>query len=122
MRYVWPYEVARSRELIGLACRALGDEEAAGLELEAARTGYEELGAVPDAVRLGSRPGRPHGLTPRELEVLRLVASGRSNREIAADLVISEHTVSRHLQNMFMKLEVTSRAAATAYAYEHHLV
>ena len=67
-------------------------------------------------------PGEPGVLTAREGQVLRLVAAGKTNREIAAELVISEHTVSRHLQNMFMKLGVTSRAAATAYAYEHHLV
>ena len=63
-----------------------------------------------------------HGLTPRELEVLRLVASGRTNREIASELVVSEHTVARHVQNMFGKLGVSSRTAATAYAFEHELV
>jgi DNA-binding NarL/FixJ family response regulator len=63
----------------------------------------------------------PRGLTAREAEVLRLVAAGRSNREIAAELVISEHTVARHLQNMFAKLDVSSRAAATAFAFEHGL-
>ena len=117
-----PYELARSRELIGRTCRALGDEEAAQLELEAARVEYERLGAVPDAARLGSRSRRPHGLTGRELEVLRLVAAGRSNREIAAQLVISEHTVARHVQNIFAKLDVSSRTAATSFAFEHELV
>ncbi len=117
-----PYEVARTRELIGVACRALGDEEAATLELEAAREAYEQLGAASDAARLGSRIARLHGLTPRELEVLRLVASGRSNREIAAELVISEHTVARHVQNIFAKLDVSSRTAAVSFAFEHELV
>lgn len=122
-----PYEAARARVLVGLACRALGDEEAAGLELEAARSTFEELGAAPDVTRVDSLtarvgPADAHGLTPRELEVLRLVAAGQSNREIAAGLVISEHTVARHLQNMFAKLGVPSRTAAGAYAFEHGLV
>jgi DNA-binding NarL/FixJ family response regulator len=66
--------------------------------------------------------GAAHGLSPRELEVLRLLATGKSNREIAATLVISEHTVARHLQNMYSKLALSSRAAATAFAFEHDLV
>jgi DNA-binding CsgD family transcriptional regulator len=121
-----PYEIARTRELVGLACRALGDEEAAALELEAARAGFEKLRAVPDAVRVAASAARsqsrPHGLSARELEVLRLVAAGRSNREIAAQLVISEHTVARHLQNIFAKLDVSSRTAAASFAFEHQLV
>ena len=122
-----PYEVARTRALLGLACRALGDEETARLELEAAAAGFARLGAGPDAVRvaelIGDRAAHElHGLTERELEVLRLVASGLSNREIAASLVVSEHTVARHLQNIFGKLRVSSRTAATAFAFEHDLV
>jgi ATP/maltotriose-dependent transcriptional regulator MalT len=122
-----PYEVARTRVLVAEACRALGDTEACGLELEAALTEFARLGALPDVARierlLGSgQDGEGHGLSPRELEVLRLVATGKSNREIAASLVISEHTVARHVQNIFGKLRVSSRAAATAFAFEHDLV
>lgn len=117
-----PYEIARTRKLVGEACRALGDEEAAELELEAARGIFERLGAKPDLARLTSGAADAHGLSRRELEVLRLVASGKSNREIAAALVISEHTVARHLQNIFAKLDLSSRAAATAFAFEHNLV
>ena len=117
-----PYETARTRVLVGEACRALGDEEAAALELEGARSIFERLGAKPDLARLGTPAGDAHGLSRREVEVLRLVAAGKSNREIAAELVISEHTVARHLQNMFAKLGLSSRAAATAFAFEHDLV
>ncbi len=118
-----PYEVARTRTLLARACRALGDEEAAALELDAARRTFEELGAAPDLERLEAPGGQAdaHGLSERELEVLRLVAAGRSNREIAAQLVISEHTVARHLQNIFAKLGLSSRTAAAAFAFEHGL-
>ncbi len=117
-----PYEVARTRVLIAQACSALGDAEASELELESAREIFLELGAAPDLERLDGVSHSRHGLSPRELEVLRLVASGKSNREIASTLVISEHTVARHLQNIYAKLRVSSRAAATAYAFEHGLV
>jgi DNA-binding NarL/FixJ family response regulator len=118
-----PYEIARTRVLAAEACRALGDAEAAALELEAAREIFERLGAKPDLERLAARPTTvAYGLSARELEVLRLVASGKTNREIAASLVISEHTVARHVQNIFAKLRVTSRAGATAFAFEHDLV
>jgi len=116
-----PYEIARTRSLLGDACRSLGDEESAVLEHDAARAGFERLGARPDIARL--RPSTSgHGLSRRELEVLRLVAAGRTNRQIAASLVISEHTVARHVQNIFAKLGLSSRAAATAFAFEHDLV
>jgi DNA-binding CsgD family transcriptional regulator len=122
-----PYDLARTRMLVALACRDLGDEETATLELEGARAAFERLGAAPDLARvdaLTSSSSGPdtHGLTGRELEVLRLVASGKSNREIAATLVISEHTVARHVQNIFAKVNVSSRAAAGAFAFEHDLV
>jgi DNA-binding CsgD family transcriptional regulator len=122
-----PYEVARARALIGLACGTLGDEDAASREVDAARETFVELGARPDVERLERllAPGAPrstHGLTARELEVLGLVAEGLSNRGIAAALVISEHTVARHLQNIFAKLGLSSRAAAVAFAFEHDLV
>jgi DNA-binding NarL/FixJ family response regulator len=113
--------------MIGLACRALGDEDTATLELEAAHDAFVQLGAVGDLARVesllpGVGPRDAHGLTARELEVLRLVAGGKSNREIASALVISERTVARHLQNIFAKLRVSSRTAASAFAFEHHLV
>jgi DNA-binding NarL/FixJ family response regulator len=122
-----PYEIARVRLLIGSACWMLGDEDTATLELEAARDGFADLGAASDLAAIDSieRPTADadlHGLTAREAEVLRLVASGRSNRDIAAELVISEHTVARHLQNIFAKLGVSSRTAASAFAFEHDLV
>ena len=122
-----PYEAARARVLMGRACSALGDADTAAAELDAARAVFAELGAAPDLARteaLARRagPGDGHGLSARELEVLRLVAAGRSNREIAAALVISEHTVARHLQNIFAKLGVSSRTAASAFAFTHGLV
>jgi DNA-binding CsgD family transcriptional regulator/tetratricopeptide (TPR) repeat protein len=117
-----PYEVARTRELIAKACAVLGDEEAGTLELEAARELFERLGAAPDLARLSTHSGMRYGLSERELEVLRLVAAGKSNRDVASALVISEHTVARHLQNIFAKLRVSSRGAAAAFAFEHELV
>ena len=117
-----PYEIARTRALVGDACRMLGDTESAALEHDAARAILERLGARPDLARLESRASGSRGLSAREVEVLRLVAAGRTNRQIAASLVISEHTVARHLQNIFAKLGVSSRAAATAFAFEHDLV
>ncbi|HVL97818.1 MAG TPA: LuxR C-terminal-related transcriptional regulator [Egibacteraceae bacterium] len=120
-----PYEAARVQVAIGMACDRAGDRGTAELELRAAEATFARLGARADHERarglLGQTPALGP-LTPREAEVLRLVAQGRTNRQIATDLVISEHTVSRHLTNMFTKLGVTSRAGATAYAYEHHLV
>ncbi len=119
-----PYEAARARVLVGCACRELGDEEAFRLELDAAKTVFEELGARPDMAAVGSLTGPvvgTHGLSARELEVLRLIAKGSSNREIGSTLVISEHTVARHVQNIFRKLGVSSRTAASAFAYEHGL-
>ncbi len=119
-----PYESARTRALIARACRDLGDEDTGTMELRAARGIFEQLRATPDLARLGQpRPsGETRGLSQRELEVLRLVAAGRSNREIASALVISEHTVARHLQNIFAKLGLSSRTAATAFAFENDLV
>ena len=122
-----PYEAARVRVLLGLACRDLGDDDTAALELEAARGVFAQLGAAPDLARVDSltrraQPVDAHGLTPRELQVLRMVAAGETNRAIAAELVLSERTVDRHVSNIFTKLGVSSRAAATAFAYEHQLV
>jgi ATP/maltotriose-dependent transcriptional regulator MalT len=122
-----PYEAARVRVLVGLGCRALGDEEAAAMELEAARTVFARLGAVPDLARLEALAHREaawkaHGLTERELQVLRLVATGATNHAIASKLFVAEKTVDRHVSNIFTKLGVASRAAATAYAYQHRLL
>lgn len=122
-----PYEAARVRVLVGFACRELGDDDTADMELNAARRAFEELGAAPDLARLNKLspatvPKDAGGLTPREVEVLRLVAAGGTNRAIAGDLVLSEKTVARHISNIFTKLGVSSRSAATAYAYEHDLV
>jgi DNA-binding CsgD family transcriptional regulator len=122
-----PYQSARTRVLVGLACQALGDRDAASLELQAARAAFETLGAIPDVTHIDSLAGggdapETHGLSRRELEVLRLVAAGKTNRQIASTLVVSEHTVARHLQNIFGKLGVSSRTAATAFAFERDLV
>jgi DNA-binding CsgD family transcriptional regulator len=120
-----PYEAARTRVLLADALRALGDEEAAASELEAAHQVFEHLGAGIELRLLGADAqgdAAAHGLTPREAEVLSLVATGMTNRAIAANLTISEKTVARHLSNIFGKLGVGSRSAATAYAYEHDLV
>ena len=110
---------------LGLACNELGDEDGAANELDSARQTFQRLGAKPDLHRLEQLSGQSlqsaGGLTAREVQVLALVVKGRTNRQIAAQLVISEHTVRRHLQNVFGKLDVSSRAAATAYALQHHL-
>jgi DNA-binding NarL/FixJ family response regulator len=122
-----PYEHARSRLLRALACRDLGDRDTAHLEADAARQTFEQLGAAPDMDQLETlfpavAPPPAGNLSQRQIEVLALVAAGRANREIAEELSVSEHTVRRHLQDIFHKIGVTSRAAATAFAYEHGLV
>jgi DNA-binding NarL/FixJ family response regulator len=121
-----PYQAARTRLLIGIACRREGDEEGGRLEIQAALDSFARLGAELDRrdaeQRLGEQPGAPAGLSAREIEVLKLVAAGKTNRAIAAELILSEHTISRHLQNIFRKLGVSSRAAATAFAFENSLV
>jgi DNA-binding NarL/FixJ family response regulator len=122
-----PYEAARVRVLIGLACRQLGDRDSAEMELDAALWVFRQLDAAPDLARVEALTRKPAasvagGLTSRELQVLRLVAAGQTNRSIAADLFVSERTVDRHISNILTKLGVPSRAAATAYAYQHHLI
>ncbi|MGH9111987.1 MAG: LuxR C-terminal-related transcriptional regulator [Acidimicrobiales bacterium] len=122
-----PYERARVAVLVGQACRALGDETSAALHFDNARETFDSLGARPDRERLltltsdGAR-AETGGLSARELEVLRLVADGKTSPEIAEQLTISRHTVRRHLENIYAKLGVNSRAAATAHAYENHLL
>jgi ATP/maltotriose-dependent transcriptional regulator MalT len=122
-----PYEAARVRVLIGLACRQLGDQDSAEMELDAARWVFRQLDAAPDlawveALTRQSAARAAGGLTARELQVLGLVAAGQTNRSIAADLFLSERTVERHVSNILTKLGVSSRAAATAYAYQHQLI
>lgn len=121
-----PYEAGRARVLIGLAYRELGANDDANMELDAARWIFQQLGAANDLAAVGgllhAPTARPHGLTDREVQVLTLAASGKTNRAIAAELVISEKTVARHMSNIFTKLGLSSRSAATAYAYEHDLV
>ena len=123
-----PYEAARARVLVGARLprgRRRGRARRSSSTRRAAT--FAELGAAPDLARVDALTAAApkadaHGLTARELEVLRLVAGGQSNREIAAALVISEHTVARHLQNIYAKLGVSSRTAASAFAFEHDLV
>lgn len=121
-----PYLEARLRVLAGQACRMLADEDGAGLEFDAARSVFVELGAAPDLDRLNAlaRPITPsaHGLTRREIEVLTHITTGKTNRTIAVELGLSEKTVDRHVSNIFDKLAVNSRAAATAYAFQHGLL
>jgi DNA-binding CsgD family transcriptional regulator len=121
-----PYEAARVRVLIGYACSALGDEEVAALEHAAARAVFERLGALPELARLEepcswTRPVATNPLTARELHVLRLISTGRTNRQIAETLRLSERTIDRHVTNILTKLGVRSRTAATTYAYDHKL-
>jgi DNA-binding CsgD family transcriptional regulator len=120
-----PFEAAEARRRLGLASRKLGDEEGAELAIGAAYAAFVQLGAALEAAAtaelLGARV-QPAGLTAREIDVLRLVASGKSNREIAGELYLSVKTVARHLANIFGKLDVSSRAAATAFAYKHGLI
>lgn len=122
-----PWHTARARVLIGCAARALGDHDAAAMELDAARWVFEQLGATPevahiDALTRDATATSADGLTAREVQVLRLVAQGKTNKAIASELFISEKTVHRHVSNIFLKLYLSTRAAATAYAYQHGIV
>jgi len=120
-----PYLAARVRLLVARACQALGDEETAKWERELAGEVLARLGAAADPTDEPRQAGAravPGGLTARELQVLRLVATGKTNKAIAKELFLSEKTVDRHVSNIFTKVDVASRAAATAFAYKHHLV
>jgi ATP/maltotriose-dependent transcriptional regulator MalT len=118
-----PYEAARVR--VGQACQVLGDDEAAGLEFDAARSVFAQLGAQPDLARLDTTcapTSRPGPLTARELDVLRLIAAGHTNKGIAGELCLSHRTIDRHVSNILSKLDVPSRTAAIVYAYDHKLI
>jgi DNA-binding CsgD family transcriptional regulator len=122
-----PYEAARARALMALACRELGDEDTAVLELDGARAVLVKLEAAPELACLdglagAATAGNPGGLTDRELEVLRHLSAGATNKAIAAELVLSVRTIDRHVSNIFTKIGVSTRAAATTYAHEHHVV
>jgi ATP/maltotriose-dependent transcriptional regulator MalT len=118
-----PYGEARAQIVCALACEALHDDDGCQAACDAAQATFERLGARDDLARLQALRGKSstHGLTPRELEVLRLVAKGKTNKAIAKELFLSVKTIDRHLSNIFCKLGVSSRAAATAYVYEHGL-
>jgi DNA-binding NarL/FixJ family response regulator len=117
------YEAARTRLLIADACQALGDHDAAGMESSSARSEFESLGATATLSAIAVQAeSPPDGLTQRELEVLALLARGKTNRTIANELFISEKTVASHVSHIFTKLGLASRSAATAYAYDHDLV
>jgi DNA-binding NarL/FixJ family response regulator len=126
-----PYLSARIRVLVARAFLQLGDHDSAALELDAARKLFVQLGAGPDVAAVdalaapAAAEARPksgaHGLSARELEVLLHVASGKTNKAIADVLFLSEKTVDRHVSNIFVKLNVSTRAAATAWAYKHRL-
>jgi DNA-binding NarL/FixJ family response regulator len=122
-----PYEAGRTRVLIARALQQLGDRDSADIEHEAARHVFRQLGARPDLERLDTATPAQNrasasGLSARELEVLRSLVTGKSNRAIADELCISEKTVARHVSNIFNKLGLSNRAGAIAYAYEHDLV
>jgi ATP/maltotriose-dependent transcriptional regulator MalT len=119
-----PYEEATARTLLGQALRTAGDSAGAAASFAAAAGLFSHIGARLDAREVlgDGKPVLPAGLTEREAEVLRLVAGGSTNNEIAAELFLSPKTVSRHLSNIFTKIGVSSRARATAFAVEHHLV
>lgn len=120
-----PYEAARCRTLLARALKALGDRKTAAVELAVAKADFATLGARTAEFEvdrlLGDAPV-PGDLSPRELEVLRLVATGKTNAEIAGELFVAEKTVARHLSNIFNKLDVGSRTAAAAFAFEHRLL
>jgi DNA-binding CsgD family transcriptional regulator len=121
-----PFELARVRLLMGVIYRELRDDDSATMEIEAARQAFEKLGAATELGRVArlthtGAPASVGGLSGREVEVLALVATGKTNREIADALVISEKTVARHMSNIFTKLDVSTRSAATAYAIKHDL-
>ena len=122
-----PYDAARVRVLIAEACRALGDNEAATLERQAARSEFARLGAQADLHRLdapatAAQPGAGNPLTTRERQVLRLVSTGRTNKDIADELCVSERTIDRHVSNILSKLDVPTRAAAAVYAVHHKIL
>jgi len=122
-----PYETARTRVLMGLAHRQLGDEDTAVMEFDGAAWIFQQLGAVPDLTRIEAlkqpkKIDNPYHLSKREMEVLHLIARGKTNKEIAAGLFVSQRTVDRHVSNILLKLDVASRTEATSFALKHHII
>jgi DNA-binding CsgD family transcriptional regulator len=121
-----PYEEAQTSLLLAAVCEERGDHDGRRLELEAARRRFQQLEAAPLLARIAEQskrasPQRIGSLSEREAQVLRLLAAGKTNRAIADELFISEKTVARHVSNIFDKLGVSSRAGATAWAFQHNL-
>ena len=122
-----PYEKGHTCLLMADVCERRGDHEARRLDVEAARRLFKQLNAEWCLARIGEQPKQPTreavgSLSEREAQVLRLIASGKTNRAIAEELFISEKTVARHVSNIFDKLGVSSRSAATAWAYQRNLI
>jgi DNA-binding NarL/FixJ family response regulator len=115
----WRYETAEVYEWMALAHRGLGLDDLAAADVATAENVYTQLGVEPSGV---CDRGAPGGLTPRELEVLRAIAGGATNKQVAQQIFISEMTVRRHLANIYAKLGVSSRTAAAAWAYQNHVV
>ena len=124
-RLASPYQAARTRRMLGEAQLSLGETAAARADIAAAQEVFVRLGAEPDAALAAALLANDRdtgGLTAREVEVLALVAEGETNRQIAASLAISQHTVARHLSNIFDKTGTSNRTEASIHAQKAGLV